>query len=99
MTPRIAVMRHDLEAYRQAKRVLASNHTSVAERKEAIDARNEFVSVAPSYVAELVAGIDWLVSLTDGEECADPESCGHARGNPVWLCSRCRLRVEFGGVE
>ncbi len=94
---RLAMMRHQLDAYKQAKRILAANFTSVAERKAAIDVRAEFASAAPSFVQELIDGIDALVSYTDGEECADPESCNTARGNPVWLCSRCRLREVANG--
>ncbi len=89
---RLAMMRLELRAYRQARNILSANHTSVAERKAAIDIRDEFQSVAPSYIEELIDGIDALVEYTDGEECADPESCNHAGLNPVWLCSRCRLR-------
>jgi hypothetical protein len=86
------MIRHQMAAYQEARRILAANFTSVAERKAAIDVSHEFQSAAPSYVRELVDGLDELIAYTDGEECADPESCGIARGNPVWLCSRCRLR-------
>jgi hypothetical protein len=89
---RVAMMRQHLAAYQEAKRILAANFTTVLERKAAIQQRDEFLAIAPHYVSELVNGFDALVALTDGEECADPESCGIARGNPVWLCSRCRLR-------
>lgn len=91
-TLRLAMMRNYVEGYHQAKLILASNHTSVTERKAAIDIRDEFMAMAPSLLKELVYGLDELIELTDGEECADPESCNIARGNPVWQCSRCRLR-------
>lgn len=89
---RLTMIRSHVEAYRRAKAILAAHYTSVAERKAAIDVRDEFIAMAPAFVSELVNGIDVLIGYTDGEECADPESCNNARGNPVWLCSRCRLR-------
>ncbi len=89
---RYTMIKLHLESYQEAKRILASNHISVAERKAAIDIRDEFLSIAASYVKELVCGFETIVSYTEGEECADPESCNMANGDPVWLCSRCRLR-------
>ncbi len=84
------MIRRHVEAYREAKRILAANFTSVAERKAAIDIRDEFLAMAPGFVWELLGGIQELIDHTDGEECSDPESCGHPRSN--WQCSRCRLR-------
>lgn len=89
---RLEMIRQHLASYQEARRILAANFTSVQERKAALDIRDEFVSVAPSYLKELVNGLDVLIAYTDGEECADPESCNNAHGDPVWLCSRCRLR-------
>jgi hypothetical protein len=89
---RLAMIRSHVDAYRQAKVILKADYTSVAERKAAIDVRDEFIAMAPAFVEELVNGIETLIGYTEGEECADPESCNNARGNPVWLCSRCRLR-------
>lgn len=89
---RLTSIRLHADAFRQARKILAANYISVPERAAAINIRDEFVSAAPAYVVELLEGIQELVDYTDGEECADPESCNNARGNPVWLCSRCRLR-------
>lgn len=89
---RLEMMRQHLASYQEARRILADNFTSVAERKAAIHIRDEFVALAPSYLKELVAGVETLIAYTEGEECADPETCGHPSGNG-WMCSRCRLRV------
>lgn len=77
-------------AFKQAQTILASSYTTVLERKAAIDIRDEFVSAAPSYVDELLAGLQELVHDAEGEECSDPDSCGSA--GVAWRCSRCRLR-------
>jgi hypothetical protein len=89
---RLPMIRLHYASYAEARRILASNFISVAERKAAINIRDEFLSVAPSYVKELMCGLDLLRAYTEGEECADPDSCNLANGDPVWLCSRCRIR-------
>lgn len=83
-------IRHHFDAYQEASRILASNRTTVAERKSAIDVRDEFMASAANYVRYLLHTIEDEVRATDGEECADPESCGHTKAG--WQCSRCRLR-------
>lgn len=85
---RLEMIRQHLKSYEEAKRILASNFTSVAERKAAIHIRQEFESFAPFYLSDLINGLDTLIAHTDGEECADPDGCG-----VHWQCSRCRLRT------
>jgi hypothetical protein len=87
---RLEMIRLQLAAYQEAKRILAASFTSVAERKAAIDIRDEFKAMAPALVQELLDGINDLIDATDGEECADPETCGFERTQ--WMCSRCKLR-------
>jgi hypothetical protein len=84
------------KSYEEARRILASSFISVAERKAAIDIRDEYVSIAPAYVKELLDGLAELLAFTDGEECADPESCREAGGSG-FVCSRCRLRNALPG--
>lgn len=87
---RLTSIRQQLHNYQVARTLLASNHTTVAERKEAIAVRDDFMASAPNYVDELIAGIDQLIADTDGEECHDPYSCSEA--SPRLMCSRCKLR-------
>lgn len=87
---RLTSIRQQLHNYQVARKLLASNHTTVAERKEAIAVRDDFQASAPNYVDELIKGIDELIAGTDGEECHDAYSCSEA--SPVLMCSRCKLR-------
>jgi hypothetical protein len=50
----IETIKKHLVAYHEAKRILASNGTTVAERKSAIAVRDEFLHMAPAYVDRLV---------------------------------------------
>lgn len=87
---RLTVIRQQLHNYHVSRRLLASNHTTVVERKEAIAIRDDFNASAANYVEELIAGIDELIAGTDGEECHDAYSCSEA--SPALMCSRCKLR-------
>lgn len=87
---RLVSIRQQLHNFKTARALLASNHTTVAERRDAIAVRDDFAASAPNYVDELIAGIDALIAATDGEECHDPYSCREA--SPALMCSRCRLR-------
>jgi hypothetical protein len=51
------LIRHRFEAYQEARRILASSYTSVAERAAAIAIRDEFMADAPKFVAYLL-GVD-----------------------------------------
>lgn len=87
---RLTSIRQQLHNYKVARAIMAANHTTVAERKEAIAVRDDFAASAPSFVEELIAGIDELIAGTDGEECHDAYSCSEA--SPALMCSRCKLR-------
>lgn len=88
----LSMIRRHWQTYDEARRYLASNHTTVAKRKEAIAIKEDFGSCAPAYVADLVEALDELIAWTDGEECSDPDGCG-----VHWQCCRCRLRNLGGG--
>lgn len=85
----ITAIRYHLESYQEARRILASNFTTVVERKAAIHIRDEFIEMAPSYVNQLVELFDMLSANTDGEECTDVYNCGQATATK---CTRCRVR-------
>ena len=87
---RLTAIRQQLHNFKVARALLTSNHTTVAERKEAIAVRDDFNASAANYVDELIAGIDELIAGTDGEECHDAYSCSVA--SPALMCSRCKLR-------
>lgn len=83
-----AMIARDFKAFTEARAYLASNGTTVKGRKEALAVRDDFKFSAPNFVGELLDLLEALRSSTDGEECADPDTC---RGQ--WMCSRCRIRV------
>lgn len=84
---RLEVIRQHYKSYVEACAYLRANYTEVQARKAALRVRDEFREQAPHYIQELVSGIDRMIDFTDGEECADPETCGNH-----FVCSRCRLR-------
>lgn len=86
---RLTAIRQQLHNFKVARALLASNHTTVVDRKKAIAVRDDFSASAAGYVDELIAGIDDLIAGTDGEECHDPYSCSEA--SPALKCSRCKL--------
>ena len=51
-------IRHRLAAYREARRILSANFTSIQERKSAIAIRDEFVLEAPTMVKFLLKVVD-----------------------------------------
>lgn len=85
---RLASIRQSSKEYQGAMRLLRSDHTTVAARREALAVRDDFEASAPNYVEEVLTLLADLISDTDGEECADPETCGGQ-----WRCSRCSLRT------
>lgn len=89
---RYAMIAHQFEAFQEARTYLASHGTTVQGRKSALSIRDDFNGSAANYVGELLDFIKELRDYTDGEECADPDSCDIARGGLAFLCSRCRIR-------
>lgn len=89
-------LQYAAEEYRRALALLASNHTTVADRRAALVVRDEVERAFRdgthdlARIAEFAAMVEYA---SRAEECADSESCDGKR----WMCLRCLVRQFVDG--